>query len=52
MEIINPALESIARKIAEDEGLHELVKLYPAQGYVVPRRSHGWRISKWEEEGK
>ena len=48
----NPALESIARQMAEEEGLHELAKLYPAQGYVVPRRSRGWRVSRWKEEGK
>ena len=48
----NPALESIARQMANDEGLHELAKNYPAQGYVVPRRSRGWRVSRWKEEGK
>lgn len=30
-----PALESIARQIAEEEGLSEIAKLYPAHGYVV-----------------
>ena len=46
----NPALESIAREVADEEGLHELAKLYPAQGYVVPRRSRGWRVSRYREE--
>ena len=48
----NPALQSIIREIMEEEGLHELAKNYPAQGYVVPRRSRGWRVSRWKEEGK
>ena len=46
----NPALESIAREVADEEGLHELAKLYPAQGYVVPHRSRGWRVSRYREE--
>lgn len=46
----NPAFESIVRELAEREGLHELAKLYPAQGYVVPRRSRGWRVSRYREE--
>ena len=48
----NPILESIAREIAEDEGLHELAKLYPGVGYVLLRRSRGWRVSRYREEGK
>ena len=52
MEMIHPALGSIIREIMEEEGLHELAKNYPAQGYVVPRRSRGWRVSRWKEEGK
>lgn len=47
--IINPILESIAREVAEEEGLHELAKLYPAQGYVLLRRSRGWRVSRYRK---
>ena len=47
----NPALESIIREIMEEDGLHELAKNYPARGYVVPRRSRGWRVSRYREEG-
>lgn len=46
----NPALESIIREIMEEEGLHELAKNYPAQGYVVRQRSRGWRVSRYREE--
>jgi hypothetical protein len=52
MEMIHPALGSIIREIMEEDGLHELAKNYPARGYVVPRRSRGWRVSRWKEEGK
>lgn len=48
----NPALQSIIREIMEEDGLYELAKNYPAQGYVVPRRSSGWRVSRWKEEGR
>lgn len=46
----NPALESIIREIMEEDRLYELAKNYPAQGYVVPRRSRGWRVSRYREE--
>ena len=50
--MIHPVLESIIREIMEEEGLCELAKNYPAQRYIVPRRSRGWRVSRWKEEGK
>ena len=39
----------MSRLIAEEDGLTEIAKLYPAQGYVVPRRSRGWRVSRYRE---
>ena len=50
--MIHPALESIIREIMEEDRLYELAKNYPAQGYVVPRRSRGWRVSRYREEGR
>lgn len=39
----------MSRLIAEEDGLTEIAKLYPAGGISTRRRSNGWSVSRYRE---
>ena len=39
----------MSRLIAEEDGLTEIAKLYPAGEISTRRRSSGWSVSKYRE---
>lgn len=42
-------IQKMSRLIAEEDGLMEIAKLYPAGEISTRRRSSGWRVSKYRE---
>ena len=42
-------IQKMFRLIAEEDGLMEIAKLYPAGEISTRHRSSGWRVSKYRE---